>query len=218
MLKQEKGITLIALVVTIIILIILAAITIMAITGDHSITKTAGDAKILNIYNNVKEIQNLSVSSIRQTIMYEVAKDSTYDARETANVQKLAKLIVGDFGGQKAKEYEYAIIAGAEVDPAKKEEVNGVEQNLTEKTIYIKYTDTAIYSGKITEPTASPSTAPEPRYDTVIYSKIDVAAQSVSFEYDIEMKTPAPDKITWTKATTADVNSASPVPVTTPAS
>ena len=43
--KTEKGITLIALVITIIILLILAGVTIAAISGDNGILKNAGKAK-----------------------------------------------------------------------------------------------------------------------------------------------------------------------------
>ena len=44
-LKASNGITLIALVITIIVLLILAAISVTMITGDNSILKRAVDAK-----------------------------------------------------------------------------------------------------------------------------------------------------------------------------
>ena len=43
--KKQRGITLIALIITIIILLILAGITIVALTGDNGIIKQANDAK-----------------------------------------------------------------------------------------------------------------------------------------------------------------------------
>ena len=43
--KKEIGITLIALVITIIVLLILAAVTISALTGDNGILKNAASAK-----------------------------------------------------------------------------------------------------------------------------------------------------------------------------
>ena len=54
--KQEKGITLLVLVITIIILLILAGITIGAITGDNGIIKNAGQAKEETEIANEKEI------------------------------------------------------------------------------------------------------------------------------------------------------------------
>ena len=43
--KQAKGITLIALVITIIVLLILAGVTIATLTGDNGILKQADKAK-----------------------------------------------------------------------------------------------------------------------------------------------------------------------------
>ena len=43
--KRNHGITLIALVITVIVLLILAAISITMLTGDNSILKRAVDAK-----------------------------------------------------------------------------------------------------------------------------------------------------------------------------
>ena len=54
--KQEKGITLMVLVITIIVLLILAGITISAITGDNGIIRNAGQAKEETEIVNEKEI------------------------------------------------------------------------------------------------------------------------------------------------------------------
>ena len=43
--KNQKGITLIALVITIVVLLILAGITIATLTGDNGIITRANDAK-----------------------------------------------------------------------------------------------------------------------------------------------------------------------------
>ena len=43
--KKQKGITLIALVITVIVLLILAAVTINALSGDNGILKRATEAK-----------------------------------------------------------------------------------------------------------------------------------------------------------------------------
>ena len=54
--KGNKGITLLALAITIIILLILAGITINAITGDNGLIKNAGNAKKQTEIDNEKEI------------------------------------------------------------------------------------------------------------------------------------------------------------------
>ena len=54
--KQERGVTLLALVITIIVLLILAGITISSITGDNGIIRNAGQAKEETEIANEKEI------------------------------------------------------------------------------------------------------------------------------------------------------------------
>ena len=53
--RREKGITLIALVITIIVLIILAGVSIATLTGDNGILTQASDAKIMTEIAEVKE-------------------------------------------------------------------------------------------------------------------------------------------------------------------
>ena len=53
--NKERGITLVALVVTIIVLLILAGVTISSIFGDSGIIKNATEAQILTELSNVKE-------------------------------------------------------------------------------------------------------------------------------------------------------------------
>ena len=58
--KTQKGITLIALVVTIIVLIILASISIATLTGDNGIIQQSKDAKEQTEIAEEKEIVNLA--------------------------------------------------------------------------------------------------------------------------------------------------------------
>ena len=58
--RKEKGITLIALVITIIVLLILAGVTIATLTGDNGILKKAGDAKTQT--EQAKEDENLKIA------------------------------------------------------------------------------------------------------------------------------------------------------------
>ena len=59
-LKERNGITLIALVITIIMLLILAGVTIATLTGDKGILKKAGDAKTQT--EQAKEDENLKIA------------------------------------------------------------------------------------------------------------------------------------------------------------
>ncbi len=58
--KEKKGITLIALVVTIIVLLILAGISIMMLTGENGILRRAGEARERTDDENKKELAKLS--------------------------------------------------------------------------------------------------------------------------------------------------------------
>ena len=59
-LKKNKGITLIALVVTIIVLLILAGISISMLTGQNGILKRAAEAKEKTKQSQAEELSALS--------------------------------------------------------------------------------------------------------------------------------------------------------------
>ena len=61
--KQNTGITLIALVITIIVLLILAGISISMLSGDNGILQRATDAKTTSIHANVLERMQLEASA-----------------------------------------------------------------------------------------------------------------------------------------------------------
>ena len=63
--KKEKGITLIALILTIIILLILAGVTISMLSGDNGIITRVGNAKDAIEQSSLKEEVGLAVSSYR---------------------------------------------------------------------------------------------------------------------------------------------------------
>ncbi len=53
---KDKGVTILALTITIIILLILAGITIISLTGENGLIKNAGQAKEETEISNEKEI------------------------------------------------------------------------------------------------------------------------------------------------------------------
>jgi len=63
--EKTKGITLIALVITIIILLILAGISIANLTGENGILTKANDAKILTEIAEIKERAKIDIFSIQ---------------------------------------------------------------------------------------------------------------------------------------------------------
>ena len=61
---NERGITLIALVVTIVVLLILAGVSISMLTGENGIIKQASNAKDATEQAKVEELVDLAVNSI----------------------------------------------------------------------------------------------------------------------------------------------------------
>ncbi len=67
--RNQKGVTLIALVITIIVLLILAGVSIAMLTGDNGVLTQANEAKVTNIEGRVKEEINLAVQAAKHCII-----------------------------------------------------------------------------------------------------------------------------------------------------
>ena len=72
--KNARGITLIALVITIIVLLILAGVTINALSGENGILKRATQAKSKTGRSNVLEQINLAIITARTEGLGQVDK------------------------------------------------------------------------------------------------------------------------------------------------
>lgn len=83
--KNNKGITLIALVITIIILLILAGITIAMLTGDNGLLTKSNDAKITDLEASATEKINLAVAAANLEMQTQLVSNSNYDP-QSANV------------------------------------------------------------------------------------------------------------------------------------
>ena len=75
MLNSKKGITLIALVVTVVVLIILAGVSINAVVGDDGIIKKAQESANLTKESEAKEIIDRAVLEFRLTEGYDTLED-----------------------------------------------------------------------------------------------------------------------------------------------
>lgn len=166
MLRQEKGITLVALIVTIIVLIILAAVSITALTGEHGVLTEAQIARCMNAYNQANEQMKLAYTTVRTKITVGTAQDATYDATQKLT-DYVNKALVIDLPEDA---YQFAI-------------------DDTNKVIYIKYENSSIDQGLID----NESTPPVPRNDRVAYGSITFTAQSASYAFDIEKPTTVTD-------------------------
>ena len=73
-LKQQKGVTLIALVVTVIVLIILAGVSINILTGDNGTVTRAKEAQQKQIEGEVRDNVNLVVQAAKIRVEQESVK------------------------------------------------------------------------------------------------------------------------------------------------
>ena len=105
--KENKGVTLIALAVTIIVMLILAGITISALTGNSGITSNASQAKMMNelakykeeveLYKANKNVENggflgESLSAGKDTINYNIKSDE-----EIGNIKTIIPDITDEY-------------------------------------------------------------------------------------------------------------------------
>ncbi len=91
-LKERKGITLIALVITIIVLLILAGVSIAMLTGQNGILTQAQNAKTTSEYKSAEEKVKLAIMAARSQ-----SETGTLDA------DKLIAEIANNYGGTASK-------------------------------------------------------------------------------------------------------------------
>ena len=77
---NQKGITLIALIVTIIVLIIIAGISIATLTGDNGVLQQTNAARVTQIEGTAREQVELACSAVKLAIEEAATKDSSYSA------------------------------------------------------------------------------------------------------------------------------------------
>ena len=99
--SNQNGITLIALIVTIIVLIIIAGISIATLTADNGVLRQTNLAKVQQMEANAREQVSLACAAMRVAIAEAHAKDNSYTAKGNASLiqTKLKELIVADTVG-----------------------------------------------------------------------------------------------------------------------
>ena len=81
---NNKGITLIALVITIIVLLILAGVSIAMLTGQNGILTQANNSKSATVKAEAVEKINLTLSTIKSSIYEKQVTNSAYNATSAA--------------------------------------------------------------------------------------------------------------------------------------
>ena len=91
-LKSNKGITLIALVITIIVLLILAGVTIAMLSGENGILSRAQETNGTHAYYSAEEQVRLAYMAVKTEIMAKKASNGTYTAIGDAdNLESIVK-------------------------------------------------------------------------------------------------------------------------------
>lgn len=91
MMKNQKGVTLIALVITIIVLLILAGVSIAMLTGDNGILTQANKAKEDTNNAEIVERINLELNALYSTVLESATKDVFDVTPSTGDVAKAQK-------------------------------------------------------------------------------------------------------------------------------
>ena len=149
--KNAKGITLIALVITIIVLLILAGVTIATLTGDNGILNQAGKAKD-------KTTEAESIERVQVEVAGSYGLDGTIDKDQlNKNLGSIAGLKIGEsnFGGENiVKELPATVtLNGYDIGI----DANGGVEKIPEIIAKIRANPQAYYGKKVTNYKASDS-------------------------------------------------------------
>ena len=149
--KNAKGITLIALVITIIVLLILAGVTIATLTGDNGILNQAGKAKD-------KTTEAESIERVQVEVAGSYGIDGTIDKEQlNKNLGNIAGLKIGEsnFGGENiVKELPATVtLNGYNIGI----DANGGVEKIPEIIAKIRANPQAYYGKKVTNYKASDS-------------------------------------------------------------
>ena len=100
--RNQKGITLIALVITIIVLLILAGVSIAMLTGNNGILTQANNSKSETAKAEAVEKINLTLNAIKAKIYEEQVNESTYSPLNAAGTDvesKISPVMQSDLSG-----------------------------------------------------------------------------------------------------------------------
>ena len=94
--RNERGVTLIALVVTIVVLLILAGTAIAMLSGDDGIMTNAQRSQAANTEGEIREKIKMAYNAVKTEISVNSAIESDYNAQE--DIANLFKIAVEEMG------------------------------------------------------------------------------------------------------------------------
>lgn len=96
--RNERGVTLIALVVTIIVLLILAGVSIAMLTGDNGILSNAKKAQLSNTEAEAIEKMNVAYNTVQTEVMVKSSTSTSYVPNASTNARSVAELAAKELG------------------------------------------------------------------------------------------------------------------------
>ena len=139
--KNQKGITLIALVVTIVVLLILAGTSIAMLSGENGIITQAKEAQVANVEGDVVEKIDMAYNTIYTVVLSKVSVDKGYNPTKAETGKELANTVIAELGMETTELSPVDGETGKEAadDSAKSGYVVTYDSN--NHTIEVKYTD-----------------------------------------------------------------------------
>lgn len=104
MTKSNKGITLIALVITIIVLLILAGVSIAMLTGSNGVLTKASESQVMNKRGEVSERINLALNAV----MTDILSESTTSNNNKIDLDNYNEAIIKEENDINSTEYSIA--------------------------------------------------------------------------------------------------------------
>ena len=140
--RNERGVTLIALVVTIVVLLILAGTAIAMLSGDDGIMTNAQRAQAANTEGEIREKFQMAFNAVKTEIDVNSALDSSYNATSTT-VAEGATLSTIEELFQKAADEIGVPVSGDSASG------DGIKMKLdtAAHTIFMEYTDNKFGGG-----------------------------------------------------------------------
>ena len=187
--KNQKGITLIALVITIIVLLILAGVAIAMLTGDNGIITNAQASRSNTAYRTADEQMRLAYMAVRTEIAAKLANDTAYEAISPDNAEELKKIVENDLKGFTGNDSTWAV------------ELKMSEDGATATKIFMKCTAAGILQG-----TEEKTPKNKPLTDGKVCGEIVLDKRTAQYTFDIpdETETNTPNDTTDTNTTMGD--------------
>ena len=164
--RNQKGITLIALVITIIVLLILVGVAIAMLTGDNGIITNAQASRSNTAFRAADEQMRLAYMAVRTEIAARLANDTAYEATSLANAKKLEEIVNNDLQGFTGNNSSWEVKLELDKD------------GVTATGIFMKCTAAAILQATESEEPLHPLT------DGKVCGRINLKPRTATYDFD----------------------------------